>query len=114
MTRLLIIGLLAAAVAAGQEIPGHAETSKVKPAQLKPISAAPPKPSDPITDRLRFEIAVAQRDYVIAKNQYDAAMERLRAKTSEAEALCQAAGKKFSPDSFACAEAPKKVPEAKK
>jgi hypothetical protein len=106
MTRLLIIGLLAAAVAAGQEIPGHAETSKVKPAQLKPISAAPPKPSDPITDRLRFEIAVAQRDYVLAKQQYDAAMERLRAKTAEAQTACEDQGQQFSPEQFRCVEKP--------
>lgn len=67
-------------------------------------------PSDPITDRLRFEIAVAQRDYVLAKLQYDSAKEHLRGKTAEAQAACDAQGQQFSPEQFRCVEktAPKK------
>lgn len=73
------------------------------------------KSPDPITDRLRFEIAVAQRDYVAAKAAYDIAMDRLRAKTAEAESLCHAAGKKFSQERFECMEGPKPpVKEGKK
>jgi hypothetical protein len=83
MTRLLIIGTLAALAGAQSE--------------------APP---DPITDRLRFEIAKAQRDYVIAKQQYDAATERLRKKTAEAETACAADGKAYAAEAFRCVEKP--------
>jgi hypothetical protein len=76
------------------------------------MAGQPNPPTDPITDRLRFEIAVAQRDYVLAKQQYDAAMERLRAKTAEAEALCKTTGKTFAPDRFACVGAKKGVSDA--
>lgn len=58
-------------------------------------------PTD-ISDRLRFEIALAQRDYVIAKAQFEAAAARMQAKTAEAERLCAEAGKRYSPEQFAC------------
>lgn len=59
---------------------------------------------DPLTDRLRFEIAVAQRDFVVAKNPYDAALEKLRAKIGEANAVCQKAKKVFDDVRFVCVE----------
>jgi hypothetical protein len=42
-------------------------------------------PADPISDHLRYEIAAAQRDYLIAKLQFDQAAAQLRGKLESAQ-----------------------------
>jgi hypothetical protein len=70
--------------------------------------AAKDKPeADPISDHLRFEIAVLERDFVAAKAPYEAALAALRTKVDAAQALCATRGQVFSADLFACAEKPK-------
>jgi hypothetical protein len=64
------------------------------------------EPSDPITDRMRFEIAAGQRDYLIAKQQLDQAAANLRAKLDAAEKACGEAGKTYNIESFSCKEKP--------
>jgi hypothetical protein len=58
------------------------------------------KPADPITDRQRYELASAQRDYLAAKQQYEAAVKTLKEKRAEVEKACGAAG--FDDAQFAC------------
>jgi hypothetical protein len=43
---------------------------------------------DPISDRMRYEIAAAQRDLLVAKQQYDEALTRLRGRLDLAEKAC--------------------------
>ena len=59
-------------------------------------------PADPITDRLRYELARAQRDVLIAKQQYDAAAAQLKMKMDEANRLCMAQNAAFEPVNFTC------------
>lgn len=57
----------------------------------------------PITDRMRYELAAAQRDYLVAKQTYDQAVTTLKAKIDSAEKACAALDKHFSVESFDCA-----------
>lgn len=59
-------------------------------------------PVDPITDRLRYEIALAQRDYLAARQQLDAIQRNMLAKTAEAEKACAGQQKAWSADAFTC------------
>jgi hypothetical protein len=56
---------------------------------------------DPITDRMRYEIAAAQRDFLIAKQQFDAASAHLKEKIEQADKAC-APGGSFDLAKFAC------------
>lgn len=60
--------------------------------------------SDPITDKLRFELAVAQRDYLLAQQAFDKATENLKRKISEADKACEGVKKSFDIGTFACVE----------
>lgn len=61
-----------------------------------------PKPADPISDKLRFEIALAQRNYMVLKEQLDQIAAHVAEKTKEAEAACAKVNKKWSKESFSC------------
>jgi hypothetical protein len=65
-----------------------------------------PVVNDPVSDKLRFEIAIAQRDFVSIQGPYIQALNKLRDKVSEAEKVCQVIKKRFSPDTFECIEIP--------
>jgi hypothetical protein len=58
---------------------------------------------DPISDRMRYELAAAQRDYVIAKQQFDTATLRLKEKLEQAEKTCSAQSATFDLAQFVCA-----------
>ena len=58
--------------------------------------------TDPVTDRVRYELAAAQRDYVIAKQQLDAATVRLREKLDLAQKACAAHNAAFDVAQFVC------------
>ncbi|PWT72945.1 MAG: hypothetical protein C5B60_08815 [Chloroflexi bacterium] len=60
--------------------------------------------TEPITDRMRYEIARAQRDYLIAKQQFDLAVTQLRSKLADAEKACADAGRAFNGDSLTCVD----------
>lgn len=62
--------------------------------------------SDPITDRMRYEIAAAQRDYVIARQQMDTAGARLKEKLDQAQKACGAKSASFDVAQFVCAPNP--------
>jgi hypothetical protein len=64
------------------------------------------KAADPISDRMRYELAAAQRDYVIAKQQVDIATARLKEKFEQAEKACSAQGATFDAAQFICAPNP--------
>lgn len=70
------------------------------PAVLAALLSA--QASDPISDRLRYEIAAAQRDLVIAKQHYDAAAAMLKQKMEDANKLCAGQDAVFEPVSFTC------------
>lgn len=58
--------------------------------------------SDPISDRLRYEIAAAQRDYLIARQQLENAQKKMADKTAEADKICSAQKKVFKAETFTC------------
>ena len=59
---------------------------------------------DPITDALRYEIAAAQRDYLIAQQQLERANLALRTKLDTAQKACAADRDQiFALDTFHCA-----------
>ena len=62
-----------------------------------------PKP-DPISDRLRFELALAQRDYFVAANRAEQLMSAVQAKIEQANRACAGAGLTFDAAKFACTE----------
>lgn len=61
--------------------------------------------TDPITDKMRYELAAAQRDYLIARQQFEQAAALVRTKLGEAEKACGA--RRFDMQSFHCVEAAK-------
>jgi hypothetical protein len=71
--------------------------------------AASAEKADPVTDRMRYEIAAAQRDYLIAKQQLDIAAAQLRTGIEAGNKACEAAAKIFSVDSLACVDKPKQT-----
>jgi len=58
--------------------------------------------ADPITDKLRFEIASAQRDYLLAQQQLEQATTILKSKIESAQKIC--APKIFNAQSMQCIE----------
>jgi hypothetical protein len=62
--------------------------------------------ADPISDRMRYEIAAAQRDYLIAKQQLDTAGSRLKEKVDLAQKACSAQSATFDLAQFVCAPNP--------
>ena len=73
------------------------------------IADDPKKPESPITDRMRYELAVSQRDFLAAKQAYDQAAGTLRAKLEQLNAVCAKEESSFDVQSFECKKA-----EAKK
>ena len=62
--------------------------------------------TDPITDQMRYEIAAAQRDYLLAQRQFDAANLRLKDKVEQAQKACSAQSATFDLAQFVCAPKP--------
>ena len=81
-------------------------------AQQKPAKPTEPAKPPAFTDKLGAKLALAQRDYVIANSQRDAAMNTLQAVLKEAEAACTADGKMLDGQKAECVEKPA-PPEAK-
>jgi hypothetical protein len=65
--------------------------------------------TDPITDRMRYEIAVAQRDLLIARQQYEQAAAQLKMKLEQVNKVCSAKrdGQTFNSSTFVCETQPK-------
>ena len=60
------------------------------------------KPPD-LSEKTRLEVAIAQRDYLLAKARADQAMVELQAKITQAEKECQAhSGLKFDATAVTC------------
>lgn len=68
---------------------------------------APKSEADPVSDRLRFEVALAQRDYLMAKAELDKASQKLQEKYQVAIKACQSAGKEWKTEAFTCLDADK-------
>lgn len=68
---------------------------------------------DPISDKLRFEIAVAQRDYVGAKAEFERTVTALKNKSAEAQSACSQAKKIFDVAAFSCVSPPPVGPASK-
>ena len=66
------------------------------------------KPADPITDKLRFEIAISQRNYLDAQLRLEHAQTELLSKTSEAQKACATQDKIWDAGSFTCQKMEKK------
>jgi hypothetical protein len=62
--------------------------------------------ADPITDHLRFEIAVAQRNYLDAQLRFERAQNQLLLKTAEAQKACTTQDKMWQADTFTCEKKP--------
>lgn len=80
--------------------------SRILPLMLTfpPIGAS--DAPDPITDRMRYEIAAAERDYLSAKIQLDLAAAQMKAKLDAGNKACAAVDKTFNADSLACIDKP--------
>lgn len=62
--------------------------------------------SPSLTDNLRVDIAIAQRDYLIAQSRLEAAKKRLYDLNQQATAVCTNTSKSFDEISIACVERP--------
>ena len=71
-------------------------------------AAASATDADPITDKLRFEIAITQRNYLDAQLKFEHAQNELLAKTAEAQKACATQDKTWDADSFTCQKVEKK------
>jgi hypothetical protein len=74
------------------------------------VFSAAAQTADPITDRTRYEIAAAQRDYLVAKQQLDTATARLKEKLEQAEKTCSTQDATFDLAQFVCAPKVDKKP----
>ena len=81
-------------------------------AQQQPAKPTEPAKPAAFTDKLGAKLALAQRDYVIANSQRDAAMTNLQAVLKEADAACTADSKVLDGQKAECVEKPA-PPEAK-
>ena len=63
-----------------------------------------PAATDPVSDKLRFEIAVMQRNYLVAKAQMDSMSQQIEEKQKQAQQVCASAGKDWKPETFTCTE----------
>lgn len=81
-------------------------------AQDAKVEAKPQPPTDPITDKMRFDFAVAQRDYLNIKVQESTLMNRLEGLSAGMKSACENVDLSFSPqvNQFGCS--PKQVSEA--
>jgi len=59
--------------------------------------------TDPITDTMRYELAAAQRDFLIAQQQFEKANVQLRTKMDAAQKACAAEEQVFAIETFHCA-----------
>ena len=75
-------------------------------AQQKPAEPTEPAKPPAFTDKLGAKLALAQRDYVIANSQQEAARTNLQAVLKEAEAACTADGKMLDGQKAECVEKP--------
>ena len=66
---------------------------------------APKAAADPISDRLRFEIALLQRNYLDAQLRLEHAQSQLALKTTEAQKACATQDKTWHADTFSCQSA---------
>ena len=83
------------------------DTLKVQASGSKVLASIPAA-----TDALMKKLALAQRDYVFANSQRDAAMNALQAAIKEADVACTADGKMLDGQKAECVEKPA-PPEAK-
>ena len=79
-------------------------------AQQKPAKPTEPAKPPAFSDKLGAKLALAQRDYVIANAQRDAAMNALQAAIKEADAACTADGKMLDGQKAECVEKPAPIP----
>lgn len=61
-------------------------------------------PAGSLADRTRYEVAAAQRDYLLAKQQLDQAGAKLQKVTAEAEKACAAKDMAFDGAAVDCVE----------
>jgi hypothetical protein len=80
--------------------------SAIKPALLFSVLALAQDKPEAMTDRLRYEIASAQRDFLIAQRQLDQATIQLKSKLEQADKLCAAQSATFDAAQFICAPNP--------
>ena len=59
--------------------------------------------TDPITDTMRYELAAAQRDFLIAQQQFEKANVQLRTKMDAAQKACAEKEQVFAIETFHCA-----------
>lgn len=85
-------------------------------ARTSTAPANPAPPVEPISDAIKAKVAVAQRDYLIAKmgydaagQGYDAAGQTLAQTVKEARDACEKTGSDFSERAISCVERPKTV-----
>ncbi len=71
-----------------------------------PLAAVEPG-ADPLNDRLRSELALTQRDFLLIQKKLADQTEKMRSKTEEAQKLCAAAKKDLDAERLVCvAQAP--------
>lgn len=75
------------------------------------LLAEDPKPAektDPITDKMRFDLALAQRDFISVKAQEEAALARVTQSGQAMKAACDGVGQTFNPqvNQFQCVDTP--------
>lgn len=58
--------------------------------------------TNPLSNQLRLEVAMAQRNYLALKQQTDQALEVIRSKVEQAEKVCAEAGQSFDAQSITC------------
>jgi hypothetical protein len=88
-------------------------------AQTPPAKVSAPtgvsSPSASTSDLLTVEQSLrkftrSQRDFLLAKSQFEAAAQAMQAATTEADTACGKIGKQLSPDAAECADKPKTAP----
>lgn len=82
---------------------------------LVAISAAAFAQDKPAADPLlpppvRFQVLLTQRDFLLAKADYEEKLKRMQQATAEAGSACDKAGKVFSTDALACVDKPNASP----
>jgi hypothetical protein len=83
-------------------------------AQQQPAKPTEPAKPTAFTDKLGAKLALAQRDYVIANSQRDAAMTNLQAVLKEADAACTSDGKMLDGQKATCVDKPAPPPPENK
>jgi hypothetical protein len=71
--------------------------------QAAAASAAPvPANPEPLTDKMRLQVAISQRDYLLAQSALDRAKASLESQSAVAGKACASAGKTFDGAALAC------------